>query len=190
MRSGPGNQFKITRTLPTGTALTILEESEDGTYSLARTNKGEEGWVLNQYLMNQPVAKSRLAALDAQHEKLQKEYDSLKKQFDTLSKESSSLSKSKDQLDQERSKLTKELEKLREVAARPLELEQDNSRMREELIALKNTLRIAEEKNMALEDSSERQWFGVGAAVLFFGIILGLLAPKLRGRKRGMWNEL
>jgi len=38
--------------------------------------------------------------------------------------------------------------------------------------------------NQALDDSSEQAWFVAGAAVLFGGILLGLLLPKLSWRRK------
>jgi len=183
LRSGPGTQYKIEKNLPTGTRVTVLESSEDGNFSRVRTDKGQEGWALNQYLVSKPVARlllkqaqDELATLKQQHARLQQTHDE-------LSKQSSGVSDAKTKLDQQVQQLTDELTTLKKVAERPLQLEKENDRLTKETVELKNRLRLIEEKNAALEDSEARQWFAIGAFVLVLGIILGLLLPKLRPRR-------
>ena len=48
LREGQGSQYKIIKMLKTGTPLEIIEESDP--YLKVRTEKGDEGWVLNQYI--------------------------------------------------------------------------------------------------------------------------------------------
>ncbi len=188
LRSGPGNQFKIEKTLGTGTRLTVLEESEDGQYSKVRTGAGTEGWVLNQYLVSEPVARLLLEDAQKQLTKLQAEHKTLRQQFDELSQESSSVSKARNSLEKESEQLNRELEKLKKVAAKPIQLEADNKRLTSEVVELKNNLRLLEEKNTALEDSESRQWVVVGAVILFVGIILGLILPRLKPPRRDSWG--
>ncbi len=190
LRSGPGSQFKIEKNLGSGTRVTILEESEDGRFSRVRTDKGLEGWVLNQYLVNKPVARQllgqaqrELATLKEEHQTLQQRYAESRKEGDNVAKERAGLSRQVEAL-------SAELETLKKVAARPLQLESENSRLTDEMIELKNRLRTTEEKNEALEDSESRQWFAIGAVVLFFGIILGLILPKLKPRRSDSWGGI
>jgi len=189
LRAGAGEQYKILRTLPSGTRLAVLETSDDKVYSRVRTARGNEGWVRNQYLVNTPVARLLLSDAQKRLATLEQQYNTLKQEHAALLDSSKSTRQQRDQLDSQHQALEQELTHLRKVAARPLELEGENSRLRDETIELKNRLRLAEEKSQTLEDSSERQWFAVGAAVLFFGIIMGLILPKLRSRKRGVWSS-
>ncbi len=190
LRSGPGSQFKIEKNLGSGTRLTILQQSEDGKFSLVRTDKGVEGWVLNQYLVNKPVARQLLG-------QVQRELATLKEQHQTLQQRHTEISDEKESITQERTALSEQLETtlhkleaLEEVAARPIQLESENSRLTSESVELKNRLRITEEKNRALEDSEARQWFAVGAVVLFLGIILGLIIPRLKPRRSDSWGGI
>ncbi|MCF6218114.1 MAG: TIGR04211 family SH3 domain-containing protein [Gammaproteobacteria bacterium] len=190
LRSGPGSQFKIEKNLGSGTQLTILQQSEDGKFSLVRTDKGVEGWVLNQYLVSKPVARQLLG-------QVQRELATLKEQYQTLQQRHAEVSDKKESITKERAVLSEQLETahqkletLEKVAARPLQLESENSRLTNEAVELRNRLRITEEKNRALEDSEARQWFAVGAVVLFLGIILGLIIPRLKPRRSDSWGGI
>lgn len=190
MRSGAGNEFKILRALKSGTRLEILETSEDQKYALVRNEGGLEGWVLTQYLVNQPPARLRLEEAQARATRLQGENTRLRQELDSLKQESTSTEKERNRLDSAQQKLQDELQKLRQVAARPIELDAENRELKDEMIRVKNQLRLAEEKNHSLQDSADRQWFAVGAAVLLLGLFIGLIIPKIRWRKRSMWGEL
>ncbi|VAW86783.1 Exonuclease SbcC [hydrothermal vent metagenome] len=190
LRSGPGSQFKIEKNLGSGTRVTILAESEDGHFSQVRTDKGLEGWVLNQYLVNKPVARQLLGQAQQELATLKKEHQTLQQRYAETSEEGESITKERADLSKQVEALDAELETLRKVAARPLQLESENSRLTDEMIELKNRLRTTEEKNEALEDSESRQWFAIGAVVLFFGIILGLILPKLKPRRSDSWGGI
>ncbi len=190
LRSGPGSQFKIEKNLGSGTRVTILDESEDGHFSRVRTDKGLEGWVLNQYLVNKPVARQLLGQVQRELATLKKEHQTLQQRYSEISKEGENVTKERAELSRQVEALNIELVSLKKVAARPLQLESENSRLTDEMIELKNRLRTTEEKNEALEDSESRQWFAIGAVVLFFGIILGLILPKLKPRRSDSWGGI
>ena len=42
-------------------------------------------------------------------------------------------------------------------------------------------------ENAALGGRSSQNWFIVGAGVLFGGIVIGLIAPSLRRKRRSDW---
>ncbi len=186
MRTGQGNAYQILRTLPTGTALELLETSGD--YARVRTQDGVEGWVLTQYLTDQPVARDRLAQAEQKLAQLQDENSALKKELAALKGDKRSIETEHKQLADSTDKLQKELAHLKEVAARPVELDQQNKEMHQRLQELELNSRVLQEENTALHDRSTRDWFLAGGGVMLVGIILGLLLPKLRRRQSG-WSD-
>ena len=190
LRTGPSNQFKVEKTLGTGTRLTVIDETAENGYIKVRTDAGTEGWALIQYLVDEPVARLLLVTAQNKLAKLEKEHQQLQKRHKELSSQSGSTSKERDQLEQQADKLSKELASLKKVAARPLELESENKRLSSQMVELNNKLRITEEKNQALEDSEARQWFAIGAIVLFAGIFLGWVLPKLKPQRRDSWGGM
>jgi SH3 domain protein len=185
MRSGQSTQHKIVKHWPSNTALEILES--EGEYSRVRGPDGSEGWVLNQYITAKPTAKLRLAAALQKQAKLEKENARMKAQLAELQSKEGSLSKQKNKLSRDNKKQMDELKHLRRVAAKPLKLENENQRLKKELLELESEHELLLQENQMLGDSSDRDWFLNGAGVIILGIILGLLAPSLKPRKKSSW---
>jgi SH3 domain protein len=82
VRSGQGEQYRIIKTIPSGTAMEILESSEE--WSQVRLKDGTEGWVLNQYISPNPTARQRLAQAEQQVEKLQRSNEQLQSEREQL----------------------------------------------------------------------------------------------------------
>jgi len=186
MRTGKANTYQILRTIPSGTLLELLQD--DGDYSRVRTPDGVEGWVLSQYLTKSPIAKIRLAKSEKQLERLRQEKQQLEQQLATVQEEKTSLDKEHANLGSETEQLRNELEKLREVAARPIELAEQNKKLSDKVSNLQKQLQLVQQSNSELQDHSQRDWFLAGGGVLFGGILLGLLLPMLRRKKRGMFE--
>lgn len=188
MRSGQSNQHKILRTWASGTKFEILEVGE--LFSNARGPDGTEGWVLNQYITTKPTAKLRLTVAQQQLAKIKSDNAQLQKALNEAKTKEGSLSKQQSQLSHDNKKQTAELKHLRRVAAKPLKLENENQRLKKELLALESEHDLLQQENQMLGDSSDREWFLNGAGVIVLGIILGLIIPSLRTRKKSSWGSL
>lgn len=81
LRSGMGTKYRIThRGLPSGTKLKIIEEHIEEGWTLVETPKGEQGWIRNQYLLHQPIAKLKLASAVQKITKLEKQNNTLRQE--------------------------------------------------------------------------------------------------------------
>ena len=189
MRSGKGNSFKIIKIVKSGTPLTILEE--DSGYTRARTPQGVEGWVLSRFLINTPVAKQLLTKAQQDVAEMKEKYDAMSNELSTVKNERDTLSSSEKALLSNKEELNTELTKLKKIAARPMQLEAENDQLRNELVKIEAEMRLLKQEYQTLEDNSDQEWFMTGAGVLFGGMILGLIFPKLRsGQKKANWNRL
>ena len=57
VRSGAGANYRIVnRGLPSGTALLVFDQSEDGEWAEIETRGGTRGWIPTQYLQKDPPA--------------------------------------------------------------------------------------------------------------------------------------
>ena len=191
MRKDKGTQYRILKSLPSGTKLTVLQKDPGG-YSLVRTEEGKTGWVLSRFLSKQPIARIRLKQLQAQFQKLTQEKTALQQQLQSLKKQHTSLQDSQQQLSSKNTQLNDEVIKLRKIAARPMQLERENAKLRKELLDNEAHTRILKQELQALKDDSEKQWFMTGAGILFGGILLGLILPNLRTnpQRKQNWNRL
>ncbi len=190
MRSGASTQHQIIRTLKSGTKLNIIETDKDSGYSLARTDGGTEGWVITRYLSATPIAKHRLAAAEKKADKLEKEIAELRKQLDQTTESRQALDQSSSKLTKENSALSKELEHIKEISRNAFTLDKDNKALREKMIRLETDLQAMEQQNSVLKDRSARDWFITGTGVTILGILIGLIVPKMRIKRKSNWNEL
>jgi len=188
MRSGQSTQHKIIRHLPSNTKLEILEKGEK--YSQVRGPGGKEGWVLNQYITSTPTAKIKLATAQSKLAKLSAENDRLKTDLKNLGAKEANVSKEHKSLTRSSKKQADELSHLRRVAAKPLKLANENQRIKKEFLDLENEHTLLSQETQMLRDSSDREWFLNGAGVIIVGIILGLIIPRLRVRKKSSWGSL
>ena len=188
MRSGQGNQYQIVRTWPSGTRLDVLETAEK--YTRVRGPDNTEGWVLNQYIQSQPTSKILLAAAQDKLSKLEAENAKLKKETGSTSDTNSALSKELNDLKGKYKKQENELTRLRSVAAKPLKLDNENQQLKKDNLKLENERELLRQENQVLQDSSDRDWFINGALVIIAGIIIGLIAPRLKPRKKSSWGSL
>lgn len=186
VRTGQGAQFQIIKTLQSGDHVEVLEKTDTG-YTRVKTSDGTEGWVRTQYLAEEPVASEKLAKAEAQLiktrealQKIKEDYANLSKDYKEVSQAQSTLSKDKEQLDSE-------LARLSEVAKKPIFLDTQNRELQQKNVTLEKDLQRLSQENHSLKDRSQREWFIAGALVLFGGLVLGLIIPKLRSRKTSTW---
>ncbi len=187
LRSGQGDQFRILESLPSGTRLELLEESEDSEFARVRTADGTEGWVRSWYLTDTPTAELLLDEAQSKAERLAAENRTLAAANQDLKQRRSALTQELQALKGKHEAVLAENETLKDVAARPMELESENQRLRVALAQLRaENTRLASD-NTRLRNSSVQKWFMAGAGVLVVGIILGLVVPRLRRRGSSNW---
>ncbi len=186
MRTGQGSQYQILKTLPSGTRLEVLEASETG-YTRVRLADGLEGWVLTRYLSEEPVAKEKLAAAENKLQRLLEQNNALKEELATLKKSNTEVEAERNALLSQTESANTELERLKQVAAQPILLDNQNRELKQQNVSLEKELQRTQQENQVLKDRSQRDWFIAGAGVLLGGILLGLILPKLRWRKKSAW---
>ena len=187
LRSGQGNQFAIIRALESGVKLEVIEQTDTG-YTQVKLEDGTEGWVRSQYLIDEPIAKHKLLRAEAKLEKLSASLANLKAERNKLREENKSLSATKDELTGENKDISDRIKYLSEVAAKPqLELEKSNSALQQSNIELEKSLQRLDQENQVLRDRSQREWFIAGAGVLLGGMLLGLIFPKIRWKRKSAW---
>ena len=189
MRSGPGNEFRILKTLSSGTHLIYLEMTENKKYTKVKNDKGIEGWVLTQLQVTEPVAKEKLILSERELSKVQAELNTLKEKTAALTKEKSTLSGDRSSLSREKKSLEKELKRITDISANALELDSKNIKLTKRNQELEIQLETLTADNTRLKDDKERTFMIIGGGLIILGIILGLAIPAMRGgRKGGGWS--
>ncbi len=188
LRTGQGNQFEIIKTLKSGAKLEVLDETDTG-YTLVRTDDGTEGWVRTQYLSDEPTAATKLDKAQAKIASLSEKLASAQSELRTLRKEKGKLDSNLAKLKGEHESASKELAHMNELASRPKQLARENKELRMQYEQIRDELVLVKQENQVLKDRSKRNWFLAGAGVVILGMIIGLVIPKLRFRKKDSWGD-
>jgi len=189
MRNGQGVKFGIKKMLHSGTQLSILETANSG-YSKVRTPGGAEGWVLTRYLTNTPSARNRVASSEQKAANLELELAKAKEEILSLSTQNDSAGSQNMTLKETSQRLKKELDDLKITASNAVALDNKNRQLKEKIQQTDHKMQSLIMENNTLKDSEAKNWFLIGAAVLFGGIILGLVIPKLRFTRKNSWGSL
>lgn len=188
LRRGAGNEYRITKLLEAGTRVEVLEAEAAEGWTLVRTADGEEGYVVSRLLTDTPAARDRLAAAQRRVDRLQEANAELKKELSQALDGSEELGRLKRDLVAENESLRSELQEIKTASANAVRINKENKEFRERLLALQSEVEQLRHENRALK--SRREGMKVGAVVLAAGILIGLILPLFRGRRRGSWDSL
>ncbi len=188
MRSGKGTSYGITRMLRSGTAVEVLEEDKDAGYTQVRIKGGKEGWVLSRFLMKGQAARDRLAAAEKNLAELELENRKMETSMTALTEEKSALEKQLAALDGQTRNVSQELAEIKRTASSALAIDSENKDLKGRVVSLERQLQTLQQENEGLRDRTARDWFMVGAGVVLLGIIVGLIIPRIRLRKKSSWD--
>ncbi len=183
MRSGPGNQYRIQQMVPAGTRVEVLDN--DSGWSLVRLGDGREGWVLTRLLADQPSARSQLNSAQRNLSQVREENQQLRASLEEAQQRVQSLESGLTDTSSERDRLEQQLEQ----ASRGLQLHSENEELKKEVIDLRREIQDLSHETERLRDRNDQRWFIVGSGVLAFGILMGLILPRIRWRKRNSWGS-
>ena len=190
LRTGPSNAHRITKQVSAGTAVTVIESDEAAGYTQVRLADNTVGWILSRYLTGQPSARDQLSAAKARVERMEAQVREMEVALAGTREENTSLSGSRSSLEAEVTRLSTELERIRAVSSGALRLEATNRQLQEQLAQANQRADTLESKNRMLSDSSRRDWFLAGAGTIILGLVLGLILPRLRFRRKSKWGDL
>lgn len=186
-RTGPGSEFQITRNLTSGDRVEVLEELPDEGYSRVRLPDGSEGWVLSRYLQPEPTAAQLLSAANRDLAATKNRADELAQRVSELEAQLASTQQTLSESQSSSRKMQTELSDIRSASAGAIETQNQNEELRQRVAELTSQADVAEMEIDELRRRERQNWFIVGAAVLFGGIVIGLVAPSLRRRRRSSW---
>ena len=190
MRRGPSTQNAIVRMLESGTPLEVLEQDPATGYSRVRlTTSATEGYVLTRYLMADPAARSQLSDLQSRVASLRSESGDQGRELDDLRTANASSQQRVRALEQENQRLSTALADLEQKASNVLAIDRENMTLRTDLQETEIELQGLQQSNADLRSQRALYGFVVGAGVLLLGIVLGLILPGLRRRKRGGYGS-
>jgi SH3 domain protein len=190
LRAGQSNEYRILHQgIRSGTVLERTEVNEETGFSRVKTPDGLEGWIQNQYLITEPIARVRLQALQGQFVALQADYDTTQKNLAGKIQTATIATESILQLEQERVDLSTELSRITELAANVIQIDQQHESLQTEISALNQQIEDLEVVNANLLDTTNQTWYMIGAGTIFLGLILGLwLGRQIYTRRDPGWS--
>ena len=162
---------QVVARLKSGAPVENLQEAGTDGYVKVSTFDNKVGWVLDSLLMEQPGGRD-------QHFAIKREYDTLKAEFDK-------------QLKQRTEKLSTELEQLKQLSKRPLQLQEENQKLKNMLEDERARIEQIKIENQEFKSiHKDRQWLITGAMISIGSLILGLIITKIPWKRRKSWGEV
>jgi SH3 domain protein len=186
LRRGPSNGHKIINAaLPSGLALEVLGEDTAAGFTQVRTPNGTEGWLQTQYLVNQPIAKDRLAAATKRIETLETQLKSTRDNYQDVRGARSEIEGKATELSKENQRLQTELAEIRKVSASAITQFQENKQLKTDNASLQTQVTQLTDRVRSLERNAMLRWFLAGGALVLLGLMIG---AWIKSRpKRSSW---
>lgn len=183
MRKGPSNQHTILhRGLKSGTRLSLIKSEEN--WSQVKLDDGSIGWMPNQYLSEEPIAALKLANAAKKAERSSERYQEASNTLKKLSAENESLKKQLSNAEQGSNAISSELNQIKQISANAIDLNDNYQQLAKDHQLLQTELDVARAENERLKKEDSQAWFMYGAGAVLLGVIITLLAPALRPRRR------
>ncbi len=178
IQNNPSNLIKM---LDSGTQLKILA-TENGWTKVKFENT--VGWMISRYLTSNTPARVQLERLRRSSNNNQLSLSKQNKRNIALEDYILELKKENTALSIQVGKLESEKKHIRSTYQDSLKLEHENKNLRTQTLQLTAELQLLQNNSTIDQDSSSRNWFIVGALVLFFGFIMGFVFPKRTNNNR------
>jgi SH3 domain protein len=183
LRSSPCSRCAIERVLSAGTRLEVLETNDEG-WSRVATRGGQEGWLPSQYLVSQPIARDRLAAMSARVEELEAQNSQLNSRISELEAQNRELQERLSGTLESESALETELAEIKQVSSNALSLRDQNQELLKRNRILQSEIDVLTATRDELRSDKAQKWFLYGGVAVFLGALLVILIPRLKPRKR------
>lgn len=186
LRRGPSNGHKIVNAaLPSGMALEVLGEDTAAGFTQVRTPNGTEGWVPTQFLVNQPIAKDRLAAATKRVEALEAQLKSMRENYQDVRGARTEIEGRAAGLSKENQKLQTELAEIRRVSATAITQFEENKQLKTDNASLQTQVTQLTDRVRTLERNSILRSMLAGGGLVLLGLILGAVIKSRP--KRSTW---
>jgi SH3 domain protein len=184
LRSGGSIDHRVVHQgLPSGTAVTVLEEDRELGWSRVRTSEGLEGWLPSRYLKREPGARYQVRSALRALGQPEDGSVSLGAAIEQLRKDAESATATRDALQTE-------LAELRQLSSSATALDESNRVLSETVQMLKNRISVLEADNARLHEDTWQKWFINGVWATGIGGLLTLVLPRIipRRKRRSEWG--
>lgn len=183
LRAGPGPEHQELGAVRSGTLVSVLEN--DSTTGFSRVNvNGKVGWLPTGYLDSQPGGREQLAQARATIERLMDKGEPLQGKLLDLEAVNTQLRHELTAVNNRAAMLEADLSHLRSMSSDTVKRDENNQKLLARSQQLQNEIDILRAETQRLSDKSDREWFINGVFAVAFGVLLALVIPRLKPRKR------
>ena len=187
IRTGKTNGHRVIKVVKSGVALKVLKEDEESGHTKVKViDGGTVGWVKTRYLINEPIAQDRLAAVQGKAAKLTDQVQPLRAKIAELRREVKNLEVENKSLLSKNSGITKQLDHIKKVSASAISIEEEKNRLKSDSEQLQNELTNLTRKNLILQDNSKNEGIKLAIGAVLLGVVFGLFLPYLKPRKKNL----
>ena len=185
VRSGAGSDYRIVnRGLPSGTALLIYGQSDDGEWTEVETRGGTRGWIPTQYLQEEPPAGLLINDMRLELEQGRGERDRVVSQLNQSSSEVNEADETIVSLNTRLESTEAELTEVKRVSAAALDLDLMNQQLVADLESERSDADLLRLENVRLRERIANNQIMDGALAVLLGVILAVVAPRLWPKKK------
>lgn len=164
LRRGPGIKYAFIGTLKSGDKVTVLQTSEDGSFTQVRDEKNRVAWINSDILTDTPSLKGQ--------------YPELKQRLSTLQEQVNEFDKEKQLL------IDDYTNQLNTSNQQITTLKNQNEQLQNQIDQQKNQLANLNDQINHSEQNIKEKWFTLGGIVAGAGLIIGLILPYIMPRRR------
>ena len=185
VRSGAGANYRIVnRGLPSGTALLVFSQSDDGEWAEIETRGGTRGWIPTQYLQKDPPAGLLINDLRLELEQVRGERNRVVSQLNQSSTEATEADETIIELQSTLDSTQAELTEVKRVSAAALDLDLLNQQLVAELESERSDADLLRLEKVRLRERIANNQILDGALAVLLGVILAIVAPRLWPKKK------
>jgi SH3 domain protein len=182
LRAGPGTNYKVVTTIPTGTGLEILKTAE---WIQVRFT-GPGGDVKEGYIQNSSVAAYPPESIFVKQ--LQSENAQFNEKLAGLEKERLDHAQKERDLAEKLKKMEAAYEALKSGSTNYLKLKEEYDAVKSAQVSAEENIQALIQENEDLKFSARVKWFIAGAIVLLFGWFLGWLTSRSQKKHKSYYS--
>jgi SH3 domain protein len=186
LRTGASIENKIIAMPSSGQPVEVLDSKEDWSYVrlLGHGEDSKEGWMLSRFLITRLPWEVQVKALKDENTWLKEKLPHIEKELTEAIHREQNLNERLQENTSAFHKLQGDYESLKRGAAEYLKLKADHKATRSQLEITREKLQRVTEENQRLSASERNRGFVLGALVLFFGLLVGLVLGRGQRKRR------
>jgi SH3 domain protein len=185
IRTGAGGDYRIIhKGIPSGTAITQFQLSEDGDWAEIETRGGTRGWMRAQFLQPEPPAIVLLKQLEQELAEVEADRDRMRASLSATASDAYEAGDAAKALQTELATVKAQLAEVTRVSGAALELDAQNRALATELETQRSESDLLRLENLRLQERVDNNQMTDGAIAVLLGVIIAIVAPRLLPRRR------